>query len=212
MKVAIIDSGVNTAHPHVRAVAGGIGAASAEGWTEDFSDRLGHGTAVAGVIREKAPEVDLFSVKVCDRRLSAQPDLIVRALEWCRFHGMDVINLSIRMEGASRSADIKRAVNGLLVVSATGWLPGSLPGVIAVAADDSCPRDEFRYHEGVFHASTHPRPGSGCDRKGIDFAVANMSGFAARVLPAVTRWREPVTAIHKSLIEELAALGEARPS
>ena len=71
-----------------------------------------------------------------------------------------------------------------LIVSAAGLLPGTLPGVIAVAADESCPRDEYRYRDGIFYASPYPRsiPGVPVERNlhGASFAVANITGFLAR--------------------------------
>ena len=45
--VAVVDSGVNVPHPHLPAVAGGT-AFDVEGRQhDDYTDRLGHGTAVA---------------------------------------------------------------------------------------------------------------------------------------------------------------------
>src|SRR4029077_11474568 len=68
------------------------------------------------------------------------------------------------------------------------WLPGSLPGVIAVRVDAECPRHEYRVSgcngSTVFLASGFPReiPGVPPERNlnGISFAVANMTGFVAR--------------------------------
>ena len=57
--VAIGPDGHRTCDPAVAIVGG------------DWTDRLGHGTAVAGVIREKAPEAEIYAVKIFDRRLSA---------------------------------------------------------------------------------------------------------------------------------------------
>jgi hypothetical protein len=61
-----------------------------------------------------------------------------------------------------------------------------LPVVIGVEAEADCPRDVFRYDDGMFFASPHPRPipGVSPDRNlhGTSFAVANMTGFAARAL------------------------------
>ena len=52
VRVAVIDSGVHAAHPHVQGVSGGLGI-DAEGREHaDYIDRLGHGTAVTAVIRE----------------------------------------------------------------------------------------------------------------------------------------------------------------
>ena len=82
------------------------------------------------------------------------------------------------------------------------WLPGSLPNVISVIADWDCPRDTFRiagsggeggdgdgadgHGRTIFLASPYPRPVPGVppsrNLKGISFAVANMTGFVARVL------------------------------
>src|ERR1051325_11353387 len=94
MKVAIIDSGICADPPHVGRVAGGVGV-TAEGFNADTIDRLGHGTAAAGAIREKAPDVELYAVKGLDRRLSAKIELIIRALECCMKRPRDVINLSL---------------------------------------------------------------------------------------------------------------------
>ncbi len=239
MKIAIIDSGINAAHPHVRAIAGGIGVAP-EGlnprdfhpggfnpggvnpgdFNEDTRDRLGHGTAVAGVIREKVPHADLFAVKVFDRRLSTGIDVMVRALDWCRYHQMDLVNLSVELEDPDQRAALESAIAGLLVVSAARQLPGCLPGVIAVDADEECPRDEFRYRGGVFYASPYPRPAAGSAHpespRGVGFAVANMTGFVARTLPSIraTRelagraWHDSITALRDNLVWELASIEE----
>ena len=67
----VIDSGVKPEHPHVGAVAGGARINLAGGVSDDWVDRLGHGTAVFAAIQEKAPEADLFAVLVLDEATSA---------------------------------------------------------------------------------------------------------------------------------------------
>ena len=191
MKIAIIDSGIHSGHPHVGAIAGAVGI-TLTGESDDAIDRLGHGTAVAGAIREKVPEAALYAVKVFDRRLTANIDVIVHALEWCRDHDMDLVNLSLGTENpAHRDSFIRVIGDDLLVVSAAGALPGSLPMVIGVASDPDCPRDAFRYHDGMFHASPYPRPIPGVPLErnlhGISFAVANMTGLVARALEQSSR-------------------------
>jgi subtilisin family serine protease len=185
MKIAIIDSGIHAGHPHVGKIAGAVEITlTAEG--KDAIDRLGHGTAVAGAIREKAPDAELYAVKVFDRRLSANIGVILRALQWCREHGMDVVNLSLGTENQGHRQAFVEAIGDLLVVSAASALPGSLPGVIGVGPDPDCPRDSFRYDDGMFYASPYPRPipGVSVDRNlhGVSFAVANMTGLVARAL------------------------------
>lgn len=187
MKIAIIDSGIHAGHPHVGPVAGAVDFTGA-----DPVDRLGHGTAVAGAIRERVPDADLFAVKVFDRRLSAQIGAILRALEWCRDQRMDVINLSLGTENPGHRAPLEEAVrdNGV-VVSAAVMLPGSLADVIGVEADETCPRERFRERGGVFFASPYPRPIPGVPQErnlhGVSFAVANMTGFVALALASSSR-------------------------
>lgn len=200
MKIAIIDSGIHSGHPHVGEIAGAVEITPA-GEGSDTADRLGHGTAVAGAIREKVPDAKLYAVKVFDRRLTANIGVILRALEWCREHGMDLVNLSLGTENPAHRESFERVIGqDLLVVSAAGALPGSLPEVIGVAADPDCPRDIFRYDAGVFYASPYPRPIPGIpverNLHGISFAVANMTGLVARSLQDNSR-----SAIREALME-----------
>lgn len=191
MKIAIIDSGIHPGHPHVGEIAGAVEITLA-GVGQDAIDRLGHGTAVAGAIREKAPDAELYAVKVFDSRLTANIGVILRALEWCREHRMDLVNLSLGTENpAHRDGFLGVLGDDLLVVSAAYVLPGSLPEVIGVAPDADCPRDVFRYHAGVFHASPYPRPIPSVpvarNLQGTSFAVANMTGLVARALQNSSR-------------------------
>jgi subtilisin family serine protease len=180
MKVAVVDSGISAGHIHVGPVAGGISFTS----TGDLVDRLGHGTAVAGAIRQWAPDAELYAVKVFDQRLSVAVEILLRALEWCREQSMDIVNLSL---GTATPAHRERflAVLGAspLVVSPAALLPGSLPDAVGVEADAGCQRDAFRYCDGIFYASPYPRPIPGIpverNLSGVSFAVANLTGLAA---------------------------------
>ena len=191
MKIAIIDSGIHAGHPHVGSVAGGV-FVTADGFAKDTVDRLGHGTAVAAAIREKVPDAELFAVKVFEARLSAKIDVILRALTWSIEHGMDVVNLSLGTANDAHRERFERALAGSpAVVSAAYMLPGSLPDVIGVAAEEDCPREAYRYRDGIFYASPYPRsiPGVPVKRnlQGASFAVANMTGFVARALMHTNR-------------------------
>ena len=46
VRIAVIDSGVHARHPHVNGVAGGVSIFPDGREEADFTDRLGHGTAV----------------------------------------------------------------------------------------------------------------------------------------------------------------------
>jgi Subtilase family len=177
VKIAIIDSGIHSGHPHVGEVAGGISLVS-----DDIVDRLGHGTAVAGAIRGRAPDARLYAVKVFDRRLSTKSEILIRALEWCIAEHMDIVNMSLG------SAKPISATPGLPIIVT---VPGVIAGAITVVPDEACPRDQFSFRDGVFYASPYPRPIPGVPREnnfhGASFAVANMTGFVVIALAQVPR-------------------------
>jgi subtilisin family serine protease len=206
IRIAIIDSGIHAAHPHVGRVAGGIGISVDGDETGDFLDRLGHGTAVAAAIREKAPEAELYAIKVFQRSLVTSIERLVQAIDWAVRHGMQLVNLSLGTGKAEHERSLRPAIDaagrcGTRLVAAcensgARWMPGSLDGVVPVVLDWDCPRDEYRAlvaKDGriIFGASGYPRdlPGVSRERnlKGISFAVANMTGFAARALEAHPR-------------------------
>ena len=66
------------------------------------------------------------------------------------------------------------------------WLPGSIEGVASVVANSNLERDELEIDELGFVAAPYPRPIPGVPRdrnlSGVSFAVANVSGFLARLL------------------------------
>ncbi len=197
VRVAVIDSGVNADHPHVGGIAGGV---AIEG--EDCLDRLGHGTAVAAAIHEKAPEALLYAVKVFDRKLSTKIEVLSQALEWCIAQRMDVINLSLGTVNPAHRERFERLADAgavLVVPHENAVLPSSLSFVIPVALDWDCPREAYRCvmtETGpVFYASGYPRPIPGVPPErnlhGLSFAVANMTGFVARAREAGNAtWRQ----------------------
>jgi hypothetical protein len=216
VRVAVIDSGVHAAHPHVGGVAGGI-AFGPGGENTDYIDRLGHGTAVAAAILEKAPEVSLYAVRIFDRKLSTSIEILTQALEWCIEQRMDIVNLSLgspnpthreRIEGLAGS-------NCVLVIpddnSATHPL---LSSIIAVGLDWNCPRETYRCvateFGPVFYASGYPRPIPGVPPErnlhGLSFAVANMTGFVARARQA---GGDSFDALRQALIENAEKLSQA---
>ena len=199
--IAVIDSGVNVPHPHLPAVAGAV-AFDLEGRTGgDTLDRLGHGTAVAAAIHEKAPDAEIWAVKVFDRVLATSVPALVAAIDWAAGSGIGLVNLSLGTPNAFRAAHLAETVRraaacGTLVVSAaehdgTVWYPGSLPGAVGVLVEPGCPRHAMRVEalpRGArrLRASPYPRPIPGVpperNLNGISFAVANVTGLLALAL------------------------------
>src|SRR6478609_8119761 len=95
VRVAVVDSGVHASHPHVGGVAAGVAIEADGSKVADFVDRLGHGTAVAAAIHEKAPGVELVAVKVFWRTLSTDAATLVRGIDAAADLGAHVINLSL---------------------------------------------------------------------------------------------------------------------
>src|SRR5881296_3932676 len=110
VRVAIIDSGVHAAHPHVGGVAGGVAFDENGCRHSDYVDRLGHGTAVIAAIKEKAPDAELFAVKVFDRVLSTDVSVLVKAIEWAARSGMWLVNLSLGTSRAEHEAVLREAI------------------------------------------------------------------------------------------------------
>lgn len=198
LRIAVIDSGVHVHHPHVGSMVGGIGIDSDGRVESDYVDRLGHGTAVAAVIHEKAPAAELFAIRVFDRELAATGAALVAAIEKAIEHSANIINLSLGTQNREHEAALASVVEeataaGVIVIAAgeqdgVRWLPGTLPSVWAVLLDWSIAREECRVTmragaAPVFSASGYPRPIPGVpperNLKGLSFAVANVTGLVA---------------------------------
>jgi len=202
VRVAIVDSGVHAAHPHVQGIEQGVAVRDDGSLDDDFVDMLGHGTAVTAAIREKAPDALLTAIKVFWRSLSTDIGSLVRGVDEGSLRGAAIINLSLGTSKAAHRPQLEASVerarqqNALIVAAGedegVAWLPGVIPGVIPVQLDWDCPRDEYRvnYRNGrtVVATSGYPRDIPGVPRernlKGLSFAVANVTGFVARALEA----------------------------
>jgi subtilisin family serine protease len=203
VRVAVIDSGVHAAHPHVGGVAGGIGVDDHGAPHDDYVDRLGHGTAVTAVIKEKAPDAEIYAIKVFDRELAATGAALVAACDQAIRAGATIVNMSLGTQNADHEAVLRDAVqrvrdSGAVLIAAGAqdgvrWLPGSLDGVWSVTLDWMVPRDRCQLVRlnasgAQFRASGFPRPIPGVPTerniKGVSFAVANISGIVARVVAA----------------------------
>ncbi|HYM22177.1 MAG TPA: S8 family serine peptidase, partial [Vicinamibacterales bacterium] len=141
IRIAVIDSGVYAQHPHIAGrIAGGVGIDDRGCEYPDYVDRLGHGTAVAAAILEKAPDARLYAVKVFDRALSTTMSGLVAGIDWAVRSGARVVNLSLGTSKAEHEAALAEAVAraaaaGAIIVAARDdrgvrWLPGSLRGVL----------------------------------------------------------------------------------
>jgi subtilisin len=187
VKVAVIDSGVDAAHPAVRRVAGGVVVEyDADTKTTRYlegphEDLYGHGTACAGLIRRAAPDCDIYSVRVLGSRLSGRGTVFAAGLEWAIDNGMQVANLSLSTGRAAYFSMFHRLADaayfsGLSLVCAVNNIPApSYPSqfaaVLSVAA---------RRGDDPFDFDYNPRPPVEFGAPGVDLEVPWSNGRTIR--------------------------------
>lgn len=152
VKVGIIDTGISK-HSDL-SIAGGYNAIRK---SRHYEDDNGHGTHVAGIVAAAgranlpygvAPKVALYGIKALDYNGDGYVSNIVEAVEWCIANDMDIINMSLGLDGGSQAlrTSISRAHHkGIVVVASSGNSgpnntvidePAIYPETIAVAATD----------------------------------------------------------------------------
>ncbi|MFD8496449.1 S8 family serine peptidase [Amycolatopsis sp. NPDC059657] len=204
VKVAVVDSGIDTTHPAVGPIEGGVAVDVVDGKAVlrggDHEDLFGHGTACAGIIRRAAPEASLYSVRVLSTTLSGTGVALLAGLRWALDHGVGVINLSLSTKRREHFAALHEiadrayfrntvliaAVNNVPAVS----YPAEFASVLSVAACEGNGPFVLRYNPsppvefgapGI--AVEVPWAGGGTvTATGNSFAAAHVTGLVARVL------------------------------
>lgn len=100
VRVAIVDSGIDTEHPDLKGKVRESVEAVAEDGKINFhpstsGDQAGHGTACAGIITSLAPDAELYSVKVLGPNASGSGDMFLVGLDYAIKQKFQVINLSL---------------------------------------------------------------------------------------------------------------------
>lgn len=200
LRIGVIDTGVNPWHSHVRGGVTGcriyLDGAGRIQEDDDIRDQVGHGTAVAGILRQQLPDVELFVVRVFEQDLTSYPSLVARAILRAAGAGCSFLNLSLGMSPGPGSDILVSACRqameaGCTIISAGHpdngeLLPASLPGVRGVVADDSVPVGEVRITPGLLYsyaASGSPRDLAGVPTSGNlwgnSFACARVTAYVA---------------------------------
>lgn len=201
--IVILDSGVQSAHPHIAEHAGRLligpvfgrvgDAMSIDEESGPQEDLLGHGTAVAATILDLSAVARVLSIRVFHDTPRAPVDRVIAAFRRALEFSPAVVNLSLgtsdpfEAEKWKEPLEIARRAEVTVVAPASDFgspsYPGLFPGVVAVCADPNVSRAApvRRRHgarEFVF-ASPFPRPIEGLERSmnlaGISFATANAS-------------------------------------
>src|SRR5438552_16333540 len=100
VRVAVVDSGIDTEHPDLKGkVKESVEAVAEDGRIEfrpsTSGDQAGHGTACARIIASIAPDAELYSVKVLGPRASGSGDMVLVGLDYAMKQKFLAINLSL---------------------------------------------------------------------------------------------------------------------
>lgn len=205
VRVCVLDSGVDPAHPLVGGVDRAWHVVPVPGRAPRVEecqpgDTAGHGTACAGIIRSVAPRVSLSSVKVLLDGHTGSAAALLAGLAFAIEEGFDVVNMSLSTAKPEfrarlgelcdhayfRRTSVVAAAHNLPIES----FPWNFASVISVASHgeedgmryyyNATPPVEFRARGVRVPVAT---PGGGTVRStGNSFAAPHIAGIAALVL------------------------------
>lgn len=158
--VAVLDTGVQLdPAPHIGLapvlvqgkdfVDGDLNPAETRNGIDDDGDGLidegiGHGTHVAGIVHQVAPQARIMPVRVLDDDGSGTMWNVTEGMYWAALHGAKVINMSLGTHGSAkplRDAVVTVTAQGVLVVAAAGndgadraMYPAAAPQALAVGS------------------------------------------------------------------------------
>lgn len=206
VKVAVIDTAIDTAHPAFKGAA--IETFDALGGTRGEAEL--HGTAIAGIVGARqglesvAPEASLLSVRAFTAEKGATARsftlAILKGLDWAVNNGARVINMSFAgpQDPILAKAIAAAEAQGVVLVAAAGnggadakpAYPAALPEVIAVTATDDGDQLYKDANRGSYIAVAAPgvdiiaaAPKGAYDiSSGTSLAAAHVSGIAALML------------------------------
>jgi len=214
IKIAVIDSGIEIAHPSLEnhSLADDL-YFSTERMGSDQArkcvvsenqgfDLFGHGTAVASIAWEMAPQVHIGSFRVFGAEGTSKTDIIGEAALAAINLGYHIINCSLGCDRADHLPKFKRWIDaaylkGAHVVAAgnrnnlrrTVW-PAYFPTVVAAHTTQELEQTAFSYSSGEmveFHANgsnlTVPwKNGEFKKMSGTSYAAPRLAGILARIL------------------------------
>lgn len=228
IKIAVLDSGIETSHPllnglrlsdDVAFVDDGLTISTAPG---EGMDVFGHGTAIAGIIHQIAPEAEIGSFRVLSDQLRSRTPIIREGARVALKKGYHILNCSFGCGREDHVLPYKDWVDaaymlGRHIVAACNnqdylereW-PGYFPSVITATFTQNEQPLTFFSRRGClveFGARGQDvevawRDGAKKQVTGSSFATPHIAGLLARLLSAAPQL-SPLQA--KALLQELAA-------
>ncbi|MFI9807865.1 S8 family peptidase [Streptomyces sp. NPDC052301] len=194
VKVAVLDTGVDTRHPDLKdqvVESKNFSAAT------DATDHFGHGTHVASIVagtgaksggkyKGVAPDAKILNGKVLDDGGSGDDSGILAGMEWAASQGASVVNLSLGGYDSPGIDPLEAEVNklsadkGILFAIAAGndgpqsiGSPGSADAALTVGAVDK--KDKL-----AAFSSTGPRVGDGAIKPDVTAPGVDITAAAAK--------------------------------
>ena len=196
VKIAIIDSGVDSEYPEIGPIAQGIniriGSKGQIIWGTDYADQSGHGTACTGIIHQIAPDAKKYIIRIFEQSLVADGRLLIAALRWVIDQGIGVVNLSLGTTDRQylepmRELCRKAARENIILVAAAHnrgieSYPAILPDVIGVQGRPMSTVNDF-YFEKNNHIECIAHGGEQvlCWKNSSKVIMAGSSFAAARI-------------------------------
>ncbi|MDA7920994.1 S8 family serine peptidase [Verrucomicrobiales bacterium] len=227
VKIAVIDSGVEKDHPRLSGMKTLDAVSFSEDGgrivltEEDHTDAYGHGTAVASIIHEVAPEAEVGSFRVIDGRSVSRTHLICAGVAEAIKRGYHILNCSFGCRGLAKFilphkewADLAWQ-SGIHVVAACSnadaseaeW-PSHFTSVIGVELADTQDNDiYFRRNQATGFSARGENvevawKGGGIQTQtGTSFAAPRVTGMMARIL---SRFPDTSPAMMHHLLAEVA--------
>ena len=235
VRIAVLDSGIETGHPalsgirfieDIAIVKEGQELRTAPG---EGRDVFGHGTAVAGIIGQIAPEAEIGSIRVLGERLDSRTAIIAEGAYQAIERGYHILNCSFGCAVPEHVLQYKRWVDlayirGIHVVAACNnfdhtkpeW-PGYFSSVVTVnmqpvgekALLAHVPDTLVEFAAPGFGVHVPWQKNQFREVSGSSFAAPVAAGLVARLLSVSGNLRPPVA---KAILRQVTPIREIAPS
>ncbi len=227
IRIAVLDSGIETSHPDLQklrlrddlaVLENGLSLQIGEGSGRDV---YGHGTAVAGILHQMAPEAEIGSIRVLGERLGSRTAIIREGARVAIDRGYHILHCSLGCGVMEHVLHYKSWVDeaylkNIHVVAAcnnfdfarTEW-PGHFSSVITVNMAETTDDLALFYRPGNIvefaargvNVPVLWRDGAHKEVTGSSFAAPRVAGLLARLLSEFPGLRPTET---KALLHEIA--------
>lgn len=158
-------------------------------------DQLGHGTAVASVIRRACPEAQILHAQIFEDRPVTSPAQVAAALDWLAALPTEMQPALICMSlGLAQDRSVLREACAALIAKGIPLVsshpaqgapcyPAAYPGVIAATGDARCDWDQLSLpRAGVLGAWNNSPERGGRGMGGSSIAAARVAGHLAALI------------------------------